>query len=98
MPAYTGTPFPVRSQALGVQHAKRHASGGYCERFVASLAEIVGDHAGHLELVVDHKDIPTVQGLIVLVTAIYIVANLVVDLVKAGLDPRVRVYLAGQTI
>jgi ABC-type dipeptide/oligopeptide/nickel transport system permease component len=67
----------------------------------AAATEIIFGRPGIGSLFVQailNKDIPTVQGLIVLVTAIYITANLVVDLVKAGLDPRVRVYLAGQTI
>jgi peptide/nickel transport system permease protein len=64
----------------------------------AAATEIIFGRPGIGSLFVQSilgKDIPTVQGLIVLVTAIYIFANLLVDLAKAWLDPRVRLYLAG---
>ena len=64
----------------------------------AAATEIIFGRPGIGSLFVQSilgKDIPTVQGLIVLVAGIYIVANLIVDLTKAWLDPRVRLYLAG---
>lgn len=65
----------------------------------AAATEIIFGRPGIGSLFVQsilNKDIPTVQGLIVVVTGIYILANLLVDLAKSWIDPRVRVYLAGQ--
>ena len=67
----------------------------------AAATEVIFGRPGIGSLFVQailNKDVPTIQGLIVLVTAIYIVANLLVDLGKAWIDPRVRVYLAGQSV
>lgn len=64
----------------------------------AAATEIIFGRPGIGSLFVQSilgKDVPTIQGLIVLVTAIYIFVNLLVDLAKAGLDPRVRLYLTG---
>jgi ABC-type dipeptide/oligopeptide/nickel transport system permease component len=41
------------------------------------------------------KNIPVIQGLLLVVTTIYILLNLVVDVIKAYLDPRIR--LRGMT-
>jgi ABC-type dipeptide/oligopeptide/nickel transport system permease component len=66
----------------------------------AAATEIIFGRPGIGSLFVqsiETKDIPTVQGLIFLVTGIYIVVNLLVDVGKAGLDPRVRLHLSGQS-
>jgi peptide/nickel transport system permease protein len=66
----------------------------------AAATEIIFGRPGIGSLFVQailNKDIPTVQGLIVVVTAIYIGVNLLVDLGKAWIDPRVRAYLGGLT-
>ena len=36
------------------------------------------------------KDIPAVQGIILTIGVVYLVTNLLVDLGRAGLEPRVR--------
>ena len=36
------------------------------------------------------KDIPAVQGIIMTIGAVYLLTNLIVDLVRAGLEPSVR--------
>jgi len=36
------------------------------------------------------KDLPVVQGVVLLIAAIYVVINLSVDLVSLALDPRLR--------
>jgi peptide/nickel transport system permease protein len=36
------------------------------------------------------KDLPIVQGVVLLIAAIYVVINLWVDLVSLALDPRLR--------
>jgi peptide/nickel transport system permease protein len=46
--------------------------------------------SGMLVNAVDYRDYPTVQGVVLIVAAIFILINLVVDLIYPVLDPRVR--------
>lgn len=39
---------------------------------------------------ISNKDIPTVQGIVLIVAVAYVVLNLLVDLLQAALDPRIR--------
>ena len=59
----------------------------------AVITESVFARVGLGKLVVDsiqNKDFPTVQGVILVLAAIYVVVNLVVDLSYAVIDPRIR--------
>lgn len=44
---------------------------------------------------VNQKDFPTVQGVTLIMVTAFVVINLVVDLVQAGIDPRVRRVVIG---
>ena len=39
---------------------------------------------------VSRRDYPLVQGIVLIIAAVYVIVNLVVDLVYAYLDPRIR--------
>ena len=39
---------------------------------------------------VGRRDVPLVQGTVLVIAAIYVLVNLVVDIVAAALDPRIR--------
>jgi len=39
---------------------------------------------------VQSRDYPVVQGVVILVSVIFIVANIIVDIIYGVLDPRVR--------
>jgi peptide/nickel transport system permease protein len=59
----------------------------------AVITESVFARVGLGKLVVDsiqNKDFPTVQGVILVLAAIYVVVNLIVDLSYAVIDPRIR--------
>jgi peptide/nickel transport system permease protein len=59
----------------------------------AAATEIIFGRAGLGSLTVHAilaKDIPTVQGMILFIAAVYIVINLLVDIFKGVIDPRVR--------
>jgi peptide/nickel transport system permease protein len=44
---------------------------------------------------VNTRDIPTVSGIVLVVAAVYVVANLLVDLAYAAVDPRLRAVAGG---
>jgi peptide/nickel transport system permease protein len=44
---------------------------------------------------VNTRDIPTVSGIVLVVAAVYVVANLLVDLAYAAVDPRLRAVSSG---
>jgi peptide/nickel transport system permease protein len=57
------------------------------------VTEVVFARPGLGRLVIDAilwKDLPIVQGVVLLIAAIYVVINLLVDLVSLALDPRLR--------
>jgi ABC-type dipeptide/oligopeptide/nickel transport system permease component len=59
----------------------------------AVITETVFARSGLGKLVVDsiqNKDLPTVQGVILVLATIYVVVNFVVDLSYAVIDPRIR--------
>jgi peptide/nickel transport system permease protein len=44
---------------------------------------------------VNTRDVPTVSGIVLVVAAVYVIANLLVDLAYAVVDPRIRTVAAG---
>ena len=57
------------------------------------VIETVFSRPGIGRLIVDgiiNKDFPMVQGIVLIVAVSYVLVNLVVDLVYAMLDPRIR--------
>jgi peptide/nickel transport system permease protein len=44
---------------------------------------------------VNTRDVPTVSGIVLVVAAVYVIANLLVDLAYAVVDPRIRVVSGG---
>ena len=59
----------------------------------AVITETIFARPGLGKLVVDsiqNKDLPTVQGVILVLAAIYVVMNLLVDLSYGLIDPRIR--------
>jgi peptide/nickel transport system permease protein len=44
---------------------------------------------------VNTRDVPTVSGIVLVVAAVYVIANLLVDLAYAVVDPRIRAVAAG---
>ena len=64
----------------------------------AAATEVIFARPGLGSLVVHailDKDIPTVQGMVLTIAVLYIVINLLVDLAKGVIDPRVRLEWAG---
>jgi peptide/nickel transport system permease protein len=41
---------------------------------------------------IDHQDLPTTIGLVLLASAFVVLANILVDVLYVALDPRVRLY------
>jgi peptide/nickel transport system permease protein len=88
--------------AVRLRHALRHAvlpaitlSGWALGALIsgAVIAESIYGRPGIgqvLVTAVNTRDVPTVAGIVVVVAAIYIVANLLVDLAYALVDPRLR--------
>jgi peptide/nickel transport system permease protein len=88
--------------AVRLRHGLRHAvlpaitlSGWALGALVsgAVIAENIFGRPGIgqvLVTAVNTRDVPTVAGIVVVVAAIYVVANLVVDLAYAIVDPRLR--------
>ena len=59
----------------------------------AAVTETVFSLPGIGKLVVDSiyaRDYPTLQGALLLIAGIYVVVNLIIDLLYAALDPKVR--------
>jgi peptide/nickel transport system permease protein len=57
------------------------------------IIEILFARPGVGRLAVDsitNKDLPVVQGVVLLAAAVYLVVNLMVDLIYAAVDPRIR--------
>lgn len=85
-----------------LRHALRHAVlpavtlSGWALGALVSGAVIVENIYGRpgigqlLVTAVNTRDVPTVSGIVLVVAAIYIVANLLVDLAYAAIDPRLR--------
>lgn len=60
----------------------------------AVLTETVFAFAGVGKFMADaivQRDFPTIQGFILVIAVVYVVINMIVDLVYGLLDPRVRV-------
>ncbi len=88
--------------AVRLRHALRHAVlpatslSGWALGALISGAVIVENIYGRpgigqvLVTAVNTRDVPTVTGIVVVVAAIYIVANLLVDLAYTLIDPRLR--------
>ncbi|WP_431033102.1 ABC transporter permease [Streptomyces sp. P6-2-1] len=88
--------------AVRVKHALRHAVlpavtlSGWALGALVSGAVIVENIYGRpgigmvLNTAVGTRDVPTVAGVVVVVAALYIVANLLVDLAYTVIDPRLR--------
>jgi peptide/nickel transport system permease protein len=89
--------------AVRLRHALRHAVlpavtlSGWALGALVSGAVIVENIYGRpgigqvLVTAVNTRDVPTVSGIVLVVAAIYIVANLLVDLAYSLIDPRLRV-------
>ena len=88
--------------AIRLRHALRHAVlpaitlSGWALGALISGAVIVENIFGRpgigqvLVTAVNTRDVPTVAGIVLVVAAVYIVANLLVDLAYAAVDPRLR--------
>ena len=88
--------------AIRLRHALRHAvlpaitlSGWALGALIsgAVIAENIYGRPGIgqvLVTAVNTRDVPTVAGIVLVVAAVYIVANLLVDLAYAAVDPRLR--------
>ena len=88
--------------AVRLRHALRHAVlpavtlSGWALGALVSGAVIVENIYGRpgigqvLSTAVNTRDVPTVAGIVVVVAAVYIVANLLVDLAYTVIDPRLR--------
>lgn len=89
--------------AVRLRHALRHAvlpgitlSGWALGALVSGsvIAENIYGRPGIGQVLVsavNNRDVPTVAGIVLVVAAIYVVANLLVDLAYAVVDPRLRV-------
>src|SRR6185369_9140385 len=87
----------VRAQVLdtvGEAHVQMVRSLGFPDSLVKTfLVESIFDWPGlgsYAAASVSTLDTPAIVGVTLFVAVIYVVANLVVDLVQAGLDPRIR--------
>ncbi|MER6629588.1 ABC transporter permease [Streptomyces sp. NPDC000987] len=88
--------------AVRLRHALRHAVlpavtlSGWALGALVSGAVIVENIYGRpgigmvLNTAVSTRDVPTVAGVVVVVAAVYVVANLLVDLAYTAIDPRLR--------
>lgn len=93
--------------AVRLKHALRHSvlpaitlSGWALGALVsgAVIAENVFGRPGIGQVLVNAvntRDIPTVSGIVLVIAAVYVVANLLVDVAYAILDPRLRTVLGG---
>ncbi len=89
--------------AVRLRHALRHAvlpgitlSGWALGALVSGsvIAENIYGRPGIGQVLVsavNNRDVPTVAGIVLVVAAIYVMANLLVDLAYAAVDPRLRV-------
>jgi peptide/nickel transport system permease protein len=89
--------------AVRLRHALRHAvlpgitlSGWALGALVSGsvIAENIYGRPGIGQVLVsavNNRDVPTVAGIVLVVAAIYVIANLLVDLAYAAVDPRLRV-------
>jgi peptide/nickel transport system permease protein len=89
--------------AVRLRHALRHAvlpgitlSGWALGALVSGsvIAENIYGRPGIGQVLVsavNNRDVPTVAGIVLVVAAIYVIANLLVDLAYTAVDPRLRV-------
>jgi peptide/nickel transport system permease protein len=92
----------VRSGSVLIRHAPKNAALPVVTIIGVGFALLIGGAVvtesvyaipGLGRLTVDailHRDYPVIQGMILLVSAIYVLVNLMVDLSYALLDPRIR--------
>ena len=86
--------------AVAARHAQRGRVDGHDRRAPVRLpAGRGGGHRGHfgpaglgafLVSRIEEKDIPSIQGVVLLVAVVYLVVNLLVDVAHGLLDPRIR--------
>jgi ABC-type dipeptide/oligopeptide/nickel transport system permease component len=92
----------LRERRVRMRHALRNAlipvvtvSGAIVGSLLTGsvIIEILFARPGVGRLAVDsitNKDLPVVQGVVLLAAAVYLVVNLMVDLIYAAVDPRIR--------
>lgn len=92
----------ITERRISYRHALRAASTPIVTQFGIDVGTLLGGvivtetvfglpGLGQLAITsIDHQDLPTIIGLVLLASAFVVVANLLVDIAYAVLDPRVR--------